>query len=162
LHLLPLDVDEEDTKCWTEQRGRWTAQRGQTKVTVTLRVLRTDLRRRIEDLRVCLLVRRGSKELRLRHEFQFRIYTAGQFRRLRGSIPSLELCNIYDFRYDIEQPFALNDEMAYSMFCVKAATAIVVVFVERVFFALLRCLLTVVLLHADPRFERIVASLAPK
>src|SRR6266566_4652083 len=64
LHLLPLDVDEEDAKRYAE---RWTERRAQTKVTVKLRVLRTDLRRRIEDLRVCLLVRRGSKELRLRH-----------------------------------------------------------------------------------------------
>ena len=85
-------------------------------MTVTLRMLRTDLRRRIENLRVCLLVRRGSKELRLRHEFQLRTYTARQFRRLLGSVPSLELCNTYDFRYDIEQPFALNDEMGYCLF----------------------------------------------
>jgi SAM-dependent methyltransferase len=112
LHLLPLDVDEEDAKRWTERRG-------ETKVTVTLRVLRTDLRRRIEDLRVCLLVRRGSTELRLRHEFQFRMYTARQFRRLLDSVPSLELCDVYDFWYDIEQPFALNDEMAYSVFVLR-------------------------------------------
>jgi SAM-dependent methyltransferase len=109
LHLLPLDFD---TK-------RWTKRRVETKVTVTLRVLRTDLRRRIEDLRVCLLVRRGSKELRLRHEFQFRTYTARQFRRLLGSVPWLELCDVYDSRYDIEQPFALNDEAAYGVFVLR-------------------------------------------
>jgi SAM-dependent methyltransferase len=116
LRLLPLDVDEEDAKRYLE---RWTERRGETKVTVTLRVLRTDLRRRIEDLRVCLLVRRGSKELRLRHEFQFRTYTARQFRRLLGSVPWLELCDVYDSRYDIEQPFALNDETAYSVFVLR-------------------------------------------
>jgi SAM-dependent methyltransferase len=112
LHLLPLDVDKEDARRWTEQRG-------ETKVTVTLRVLRIDLRRRIENLRVCLLVRLGSKELRLRHEFQFRTYTARQFRRLLDSVPSLELCDVYDFRYDIEQPSALNDEMAYNVFVLR-------------------------------------------
>ncbi len=85
----------------------------------TLRVLRTDLRRRIEDLRVCLLVRRGSKELRLRHEFHFRTYTARQFRRLLGSVPWLELCDVYDSRYDIELPFALNDETAYGVFVLR-------------------------------------------
>src|SRR5947199_8368542 len=103
LHLLPLGVDKEDAECWTERRG-------ETVVTVTLRVLRIDLRRRIENVRVCLLVRRGSKELRLRHEFQWRMYTARQFRQLLDSVPSLELCDVYDFRYDIEQPFALTDE----------------------------------------------------
>jgi len=112
LHLLPLGVDKEDAECWTERRG-------ETIVTVTLRVLRIDLRRRIENVRVCLLVRRGSKELRLRHDFQFRTYTARQFRWLLDSVPSLELCDVYDFRYDIEQPFALNDEMAYTVFILR-------------------------------------------
>ena len=112
LHLLPLDVDPEDDARWTEWRG-------QTKVTITLRMLHIDLRRRIENLRVCLLVRRGSKELRLRHEFQLRTYTARQFRRLLGSVPSLELCNIYDSRYDIEQPFAVNDKIAYCLFVLR-------------------------------------------
>ncbi len=112
LHLLPLGVDKEDAECWTERRG-------ETIVTVTLRVLRIDLRRRIENVRVCLLVRRGSKELRLRHDFQFRTYTARQFRWLLDSVPSLELCDVYDFRYDIEEPFALNDEMAYTVFVLR-------------------------------------------
>ena len=112
LHLLRLDIDEGDA-------GRWTGRRGKTKATVTLRVLCTHPRRRIEDLRVCLLVRRGRTELRLRHEFQFRTYTARQFRRLLGSVPSLELCDAYDFWYDIEQPVALNDEMAYNVFVLR-------------------------------------------
>jgi SAM-dependent methyltransferase len=112
LHLLPLDAEPEDDARWTECRG-------QTKVTITLRMLRTDLCRRIENLRVCLLVRRGSKELRLRHEFQLRTYTARQFRRLLGSVSSLELCNIYHSRYDIEQPFAVNNKIAYCLFVLR-------------------------------------------
>ena len=108
LHLLPLGADPEDDARWTEWRG-------ETKVTVTLRMLRIDLRRRIENLRVCLLVRRGSKELRLRHEFQLRTYTARQFRRLLGSVSSLELCNIYYSRDDIARESDLNDEIAYSV-----------------------------------------------
>lgn len=107
-HVLPLNADEENVH-WTEWRGR-------TKVTVTVRVLGTDLRRRIQNLRVRLLGRRASKELRLRHGFQLRTYTGGQFRRLVGSVPSLELCDVYDFRYDIEQPFAVNDETSYCLF----------------------------------------------
>jgi SAM-dependent methyltransferase len=109
LHLLPL-----------EDVLRWTTRRGETKVTVTLRVLRIDLRRRLENFRVSLLVRqRGPKEVRLRHEFQVRTYTARQFRRLLDSVPSLELCDVYDFRYDIEHPLFLNDEIAYSVFVLR-------------------------------------------
>lgn len=112
LHLLPSDVDDDDPERWTQQRGK-------TKVTVTLRELRTDHRRRIEDLRVCLLVRRGSEELRLKYEFQFRTYTAKQFRRLLRSVLSLELCAVYDFRYDIERPCNQNNEMAYRVFVLR-------------------------------------------
>ncbi len=112
MHLLALDVNEEDV-------GRWTERRGDTKVTVTLRILRTDVRRRIEDLRVWLLVLHGSKEFQLTYDFQFRTYLPGQFRQLLDSVPSLELCDVYDFRYDIKQPFAVNDEMAYSVFVLR-------------------------------------------
>src|SRR5437773_7088497 len=47
-HLLRLYLDKEDVLRWTERRG-------ETKVTVTLRVLRIDLRRRLENYRVSLL-----------------------------------------------------------------------------------------------------------
>lgn len=112
LHLVPLAIDEEHPK-------RWTGHRAQTRMAVTLRILHTDLRRRIEDLRVSLLVRRGSKNLRLRHEFPLRTYTARQFQRLLGSVPSLELCGIYDFRSGVEQPITLKDKMAYSLFVLR-------------------------------------------
>jgi SAM-dependent methyltransferase len=112
MHLLALDVNEEDV-------GRWTARRGDTKVTVKLRILRTDVRRRIEDLRVSLLVLHGSKEVQLTYDFQFRTYLPRQFRQLLNSVPSLELCDVYDFQYDIKQSFAVNDEMAYSVFVLR-------------------------------------------
>jgi len=112
LHLLPLNSKEENIWHWTEQRR-------ETKVTITLRSLRIHLRSRTENLRVCMLVGRGSKELSLWYEFQFRTYTARQFRRLLDSVSSLELCDVYDFRYDIRQPIALNDEMAYQVFVLR-------------------------------------------
>ena len=112
LHLLALGGGKDNSDCWTERRG-------ETKVTITQRMLRIDIRSRIENLRVCLLARRGSTELRRRYEFQFRTYTAKQFRRLLDSVPSLELCDIYDFRYDITRPVALNDEMAYRVFVLR-------------------------------------------
>jgi hypothetical protein len=112
LHLLPIDIDQGDTERWTQQRGR-------TKVTVTLRGLRIDLRRRLEIFRVCLLVRRGSKELRLAQQFRYRTYSAGQFQRLLASVPSLEICGMYDFRHDIERPFTNRDEVAYTLFVLR-------------------------------------------
>jgi SAM-dependent methyltransferase len=112
LHLLPPDASEEDGERWTEREGR-------TQVTVTLRVLETDRRRRVERLRVCLLARTGAKEVRLRDEFSFRLYTAPQFRRLLASVPSLELCDVYDFWYEIDEPQNLDDTMADTVFILR-------------------------------------------
>jgi SAM-dependent methyltransferase len=112
LHLLPLDADEECTERWSQQQGR-------TKVSVTLRVLSTDRRRRIETLRVSLLVRDGSKIVRLRHEFPLRMYTLAQFRRLLKAVPSLELCDVYDFWYEIDHPLVLNEEMSDTVFILR-------------------------------------------
>ena len=114
-HLLPPDAAEECTERWTERHGR-------TKVTVTLRVLASDRRRRIERLRVSLLVHAGAKMLRLRHDFPFRMYTAAQFRRLLAAVPSLELCDVYDFWYEIDRPFVLSDEMSDTVFILKRRT----------------------------------------
>jgi SAM-dependent methyltransferase len=111
-HLLPPDADEECIERWSERRGP-------TKVTVTLRVLDTDRRSRVETLRVCLLVRTGEKELRLRHEFQFRMYTADQFVQLLEKVPELELCDVYDFWYEIDHPLELDDEISDTVFVLR-------------------------------------------
>ena len=112
LHLLPLGGDNEDSQSWTQRRN-------ETEVSVTARLLRTDRRRRIEHVQLCLMARRGSKELRMQQAFQLRTYTARQFRRLLDSVPSLELCDVYDFRYDIAQPFAPNNEMTCTVFVLR-------------------------------------------
>lgn len=115
-HLLPPDAAEDDIERWTERH------RG-TQVTVTLRVLSTDRRRRIERLRLSLLARTKTKTVRLRDEFAFRMYTAGQFRRLLASVPSLELCDVYDFWYEIDNPMELNDERGDTVFVLRKRRA---------------------------------------
>ncbi len=111
-HLLPPDADPECTERWTEQHGR-------TKVTVTLRVLDTNRRRRIETLRVCLLVRNATRTVRLRHDFPFRMYTARQFRQLLDRVPSLHLCDVYDFWYEIDHPLKLDNQISDTVFILK-------------------------------------------
>ena len=112
LHLLPLGGGKGESECWTQRRR-------ETEVTVMLRFLRTDRRRRIEDVQVCLTARRRLKQLRLQHAFQLRTYTPRQFRQLLDSVPSLELRDVYDFRHDIAQPFAPNNETGYSVFVLR-------------------------------------------
>lgn len=112
LHMLPLDIDENDCERWTERQGR-------TQVTVTLRVLETDRRRRVERLRASLLVRDGEKTVRLRDEFSFRMYTAAQFLRLLKSVPAFELCDTYDFWYEIDEPQEFNNDSADTVFILR-------------------------------------------
>lgn len=111
-HLLPPDAAEECTERWTERRGR-------LRVTVTLRVLSTDRRRRVEWLRVSLLVAKGAEKTRVRSEFPLRLYTAAQFRRLLAAVASLELCDVYDFWYEIDQPLELSDRMSDTVFILR-------------------------------------------
>jgi len=111
-HLLPPDAAEDCIERWTERHGR-------TQVSVTLRVLASDRRRRVETLRVSLLVQSSKKTLRLRDDFPFRLYTAGQFRRLLAKVPSLELCDVYDFWYEIDHPLRLGDELSDTVFILR-------------------------------------------
>ncbi len=117
-HLLPPDASEECTERWTRRQGR-------TQVTVTLRVLATDRRRRLETLRISLRARSGKKEVRLRDEFQFRMYTAAQFRRTLASVPEWELCDVYDFWYEIDEPLVLNNEISDTVFILRKRASII-------------------------------------
>lgn len=105
LHLLPPDASEECLE-------RWTAFRGRQKVVFTLRVIATNRRKRIERLRVTLLARRGEKELRLADEFDLRMYTAAQLKSLLAKVPAWELCDVFDFWYELDQPLRLTNELS--------------------------------------------------
>ena len=105
LHLLPPDADEESTE-------RWTASQGQTRLTATLRVIESSRRRRLETLRMSLLVRIKERELRIRSEFTLRLYTARQLKQLLATVPQFELCDVFDFWYELDQPLKLNDDIS--------------------------------------------------
>jgi SAM-dependent methyltransferase len=111
-HLLPLDASEECLE-------RWKAQRGRTKVSFTLRVVATDRRRRQERLKVNMLVRSPRRELRLSTEFPLRMYTAAQFKRLLAQAVEWELCDVFDFWYEIDQPLKLDDELSDAVFVLR-------------------------------------------
>lgn len=99
--------------------SRWSARHGKTKVTMTLRVLDFDRNKRLETIRFSLRVRTGSRDLKLQSDYQYRIYTAAQFQRLLISVPQFELCDVYDFWYDIEEPFQLSNELGDAVFVLR-------------------------------------------
>ncbi len=104
LHLLPPDAEEYDCE-------RWTLSDHGTRVTTTVRVLSFDRRSRLETLRFSLKVTTRSRVIRLRSDYQLRIYRADQMRSLLRKVPQFSLVDVYDFCYDITEPLKLNDEL---------------------------------------------------
>jgi hypothetical protein len=47
------------------------------------------------------------------------MYTAAQFRRLLASTPEWELCDVYDFWYEIDHPLKLSNEMSDTVFILR-------------------------------------------
>jgi SAM-dependent methyltransferase len=111
-HLLPPDADEECIE-------RWSAKHGQTNVTTTLRVLDFDRRTRLETIRFSLRVRAGKRDLRLQSDYKYRIYTAAQFHTLLASVPAFELCDVFDFWYEIDEPLQLSDQLGDAVFILR-------------------------------------------
>ena len=111
-HLLPPDASLESTERWRERHG-------QTQVSVTLRVVESSRRRRIERLRMNALVRTPKGKLRLVDEFPLRIYNATQVRALFASVPQFELCDVYDFWCEIEEPQELDNDLADAIFVLR-------------------------------------------
>jgi len=114
LHLIPPDADLDCTE-------RWKSRRGSTTVSVTLRVLEASRRKRLEHLRFSLLARSPRGEMRVRHDFTFRLYTAAQFRKLLASTPQWKLVDVYDFWYEIDEPLKLNNDISDTVFVLRRA-----------------------------------------
>lgn len=112
LHLLPPDASEESTE-------RWTARSGQTRLHGTLKVISSSRRRRLETLRMSLLVRTPKREVRIRSEFTLRLYTARQLKKLLHAVPQLELLDVFDFWYELDHPLQLNDEISDTVLILK-------------------------------------------
>jgi len=112
LHLVPPDAFDNAIE-------RWRTSHGKTQISTDLRVTATDRRRRIESLQVSLRVRRGENLWRFRGKFDLRLYTAPQFRRLLASVPAFELCDVYDFWYEIDEPLRLDNEISDTVFILK-------------------------------------------
>ena len=140
LHLNPPDSDPYCIE-------RWYGRRGRIHVGTTLRVVASDPRRRVERLRISVLVREledrkkaeangsvnghvkrtGHSKLtassrvigRLRDEFDYRLYTAAQIRRLFASVPELELLEVFDFWYELDDPQKLDNELSDAVFILR-------------------------------------------
>jgi hypothetical protein len=117
IYILGIELTPSDAPQHTAQR--WTQRHGRTQITFTQRVVATDRRRRLETIRMSLLVRRDKNVLRLRDEYQLRLYKAAQFQRLLSSVSSLEICGVYDHSCDIDHPIELSAKTSYAVFILR-------------------------------------------
>lgn len=102
LHLLPLDVDLDS---WE----RWKVQRGKTTVNYSLRVVQASRSKRIERLRMSIHAKRGGMSEKVVSEFDLRMYTASQLKSLLRKVPELDLLDVFDFYYEINEPLKLDN-----------------------------------------------------
>lgn len=113
-HLIPMDADPECIE-------RWKASHGGTNVSVTLKVIDFDRRKRLERLRVSIKAeKRSGKVERIRSEFPLRLYTPAQAKRLLKKVQNVfEICSIHDFDYDIDHQRQFDDDLTDALFVLR-------------------------------------------
>lgn len=113
-HLIPMDADPECIE-------RWKASHGGTTVNVTLRVIDFNRTTRRETLRVSVKAeKRSGKIERIQSEFQLRIYTPAQAKRLLKKVNDVfEIAGIYDFDYDIDEEREFDNDLTDALFVLR-------------------------------------------
>lgn len=112
LHLLPTDADLMDVE-------RWKYDSKHLSIRYCLRVTETDLRKRVERLRLTMTVRRSGETFRVVDTFALRTYRAKQMRSLLAQVPSLQLCEVYDFWYEIDEPQPFDHRLSDAVFVLR-------------------------------------------
>lgn len=120
LYLLGLILVPEDT---TEDEAfeRWTARRGETRVTVTLTVPEMNLAERWEIQRTILTARGPREAVRIVTEEKMGMYTPEDMRRLIDATPEFELVGAYDFWYEVDRLEAFEDRFGDVVFVLRRA-----------------------------------------
>lgn len=118
LHMFPPDADTEDSEEWDVTEGD---------VSISMKLDVEDCRRetRLETLKFQMEVTtKDHPEVRSFHsDYRMRLYEAGQMLELLNQVPDLELVDVYDFWYDLDEPLELNDEMGDTVLVLKKKTS---------------------------------------
>jgi SAM-dependent methyltransferase len=113
-HCIPLDADPDCTE-------RWNARHAGTQVSVTLRVIDFQRRRRRESLRVSIKATKPSGQVeRIRSEFDLRLYTPTQAKVLLENVDDVfELVGIHDFDCDVQQDRVIDEDLTDAVFVLR-------------------------------------------
>lgn len=114
LHMFPPDADTEDSEEWDVKAKD---------VSVNMRLDVEDCRReiRLETLKFRMKVTtKDQPEVRTFHsDYRMRLYEADQMLELLSKVPELELVDVYDFWYDLDEPLELSDDLGDTVFVLK-------------------------------------------
>ncbi|WP_322975303.1 class I SAM-dependent methyltransferase [Aporhodopirellula aestuarii] len=113
-HCIPMDADPDCME-------RWKASHAGTNVSVTLRVIDFQRRKRVETLRVSIKATKPSGQVeRIRSEFPLRLYTPSQARALLASVKDVfEIAGIFDFDCDIESERQFDEDLTDAVFILR-------------------------------------------
>lgn len=113
LHVMPPDADDHCIE-------RWRAIKGKTRVSYTLRVVEWQRKERRERLRISMLIRKGEQPpLRVKTEMTLRSYNLSQLRKLLKKVPEFELCESFDFWYEIDEPVKLSADSSDTLLVLR-------------------------------------------
>jgi len=112
LHIMPIDVDPEDSETWICKRDGLT-------VKTTLDVERTFPRKRLERIRVTMDVDSLDERLRVRSSMMLRLWNMTEITALLQQVRSLELVETYDFLYDADDPITLDEYSSDVIFVLR-------------------------------------------
>lgn len=115
LHLTPLFGPPSEQEAWSARKGN---------LCVNTRMWNThrDLKRRMERFDMTYDVYTPTKSFQLKGELALRTYTSEQFSRLLKKIHTLELCETYDFSYDVSKPHEVTDASEDVVYILRKCT----------------------------------------
>ena len=112
LHLLPTEGETTDSESWV-------ASCDDLQVNTQMRLVRRDLKKRVEDYSMCFDVYTTEKFFQIQDTLSFRTYTAKQFCDMIDKCKGLEIVEAYDFAYDIDEPIQVGGETEDCVFILR-------------------------------------------
>ncbi len=107
--LFVLGIHLTDYSRQKPHHERWTGNRRGVEVTCNTRTWPADRKRRLEDLRNRLEIRRSNgASQRLETLWKCRTYDAAELKKLFRKIPDLDRIAQYSFNYDLDDPLPLD------------------------------------------------------
>ncbi|MEQ9409381.1 MAG: class I SAM-dependent methyltransferase [Fuerstiella sp.] len=106
--LYALGIHLEPTEGTRMEEESWSARRGNLAITSYMWSRGIDRRKRMEHLGITLDIYTPTSHRRIVDHMDYRTYKHAQFRSLLKKVPSLEIAEVYDFGYDINEPHTIE------------------------------------------------------